>query len=68
MLPKLRRWAERHGTTVCWGNLVMGYRGQEFEETFVNEQEAEERERQATAGEAIGDARVPIAQRRIRIH
>ena len=64
---KLRRWAERDGKTVKWGNIVGPYRGQEFEEEFGTEEEAIERQRQAVACEAIGDGREPVAVRRIKI-
>ena len=65
---ELTRWADRTGKTVKWGNNVMGFRGQEFSETFATEEEAIERERQAKAGEAIGDNRKPIALKRIQLH
>jgi hypothetical protein len=65
---KLRRWAERDGKIVKWGNVVGPYRGQEFEEEFGTEEEAKERQRQAVACEPIGDDREPVARRRIRIH
>jgi len=61
---KLKRWAERTGKTVCWGNIVGPWLGQEFEELFRTEEEAKERERQALAGEPIGKTREPIAVRR----
>ena len=57
----LKRWANRAATTVEWGNLVGGFRGQSFRETFATEADAIERERQATAGESIGVDRAPIA-------
>jgi len=68
MIPQLNRWAQRTQNTVEWGNFVMGYRGQEFRETFATEEEAIERERQANAGEAIGKDREPIAIERIQLH
>ena len=64
METKLRRWAERNGRTVEWGNLVLGHRGQEFRETFATEEQAAERERQALACEPIGVTREPVAVRR----
>ena len=64
MEMKLQRWATRNGTTVEWGNVVGGYCGQEFRETFATETEAIERERQAKACESIAANRVPIALKR----
>ena len=64
----LRRWVDRQGKIVCWGNMVMGYRGQEFEEIFATEEEAIERECQAKAGEGIGEKRSPVAIKRSRLH
>ena len=64
----LTRWADREGKTVKWGNMVMGFRGQEFRETFATEEEAIERERQVKAVEAIGDDRIPVAIERIQLH
>lgn len=64
---KLTRWAERKGLTVRWGNVIGGYCGQSFEETFATEKEARERERQALACEPIGDERPPIAQKRRKV-
>jgi hypothetical protein len=61
---KLKRWAERKGCTVEWGNMVGSYLGQSFRETFQTEAEAVERERQALACEDIGDDRVPVPLRR----
>jgi len=63
MYPEItfRRWAERNGKTVKWGNVIGPYCGQEFTETFTTEKEAKERERQALALEAIGDEKKPIA-------
>ena len=65
---KLRRWAERKGKIVRWGNVVGPYRGQEFEEEFGTEEEAKERERQAVACEPIGNESEPVAVRRIQRH
>jgi hypothetical protein len=65
---KLRRWALRRGLVVEWGNVVGPYRGQEFRETFRNEAEARERERQANACESIGDERPPVAVKREQLH
>lgn len=65
---KLSRWAERNGKVVRWGNIIGGFCGQEFEETFETEKEAIERERQAINCEAIGDKRQPIATHRVRSH
>ena len=65
---ELKRWADRKGTTVEWGNLVGCYRGQEFRETFATEEDAIERERQAIACEDIGDSRKPIAIKREKLH
>jgi hypothetical protein len=58
---QLQRWAERKGTTVTWGNVIGGMQGQMFRETFSTEEDAIERERQALAGEGIGNKREPIA-------
>lgn len=63
-LGTLRRWAERKGTILRWGNVIGTYAGQEFEETFRTVAQAKERERQALAGEAIGPVREPVALRR----
>lgn len=57
----LQRWAERKGCLVRWGNIVGPFCGQEFTETFATEAEAQERERQALALEAIPDDRAPVA-------
>jgi hypothetical protein len=64
----LTRWAMREGKTVKWGNWVMGYRGQEYCETFATEADAIERERQAKACEDISANRDPIAIERIQLH
>ena len=61
MSAQLTRWAERDGATVRWGNVIGGHIGQTFRETFTTEADAQERERQATAGEAIGPDRQPVA-------
>jgi len=68
MQVQLNRWAMRDGKTVEWGNVVVGFRGQEFTESFSTEAEAIERERQANAGEAIGADRSPIAWKREQTH
>lgn len=65
---ELVRWADRKGCVVQWGNIVGAYRGQEFEEEFATEIDAEERERQAKAGEAISADREPVAVCRRRLH
>jgi hypothetical protein len=64
----LKRWAQRDGATVEWGNVVAGMSGQSFRETFATEAEAIERERQARAGEAIGADREPKATARQELH
>ena len=61
----LKRWADRKGNIVEWGNIVGPYLGQSFREEFSNEEEAKERERQAKACESICDTREPIALKRI---
>ena len=61
------RWAVRKGTVVEWGNLVGPYLGRQFRETFGNEVEAIERERQAMALEPISIGREPIALVRVRL-
>jgi len=62
----MARWAERKGKTVEWGNIIMGMCGQQFRETFKTEKQAEERERQAKAGESIGDRKpIPIKREKI---
>ena len=58
---KLRRWAERTGCTVKWGNIIGSYVGQEFCEVFKTEADAITRERQALACEPIGKDREPVA-------
>ena len=65
---QLKRWADRKGRTVKWGNIVGPYIGQEFEEKFSTTAEAKERERQVNALEPIGDTRepVPISRKRLR--
>lgn len=65
---ELRRWADRKGCVVRWGNLVGPYRGQEFEEEFRTEEEAMQRERQALACEPIPDDKEPIPIRRVNLH
>lgn len=65
---ELRRWANRKGTTVEWGNVIGGYNGQSFRETFATEDEAIERERQAIACESIPNDREPIATERADLH
>lgn len=62
---KLRRWAKREGKTVEWGNVVGYLQGQSFTETFATEEDAQERERQAMALEAIGKDREPVALTRV---
>ena len=62
---KLKRYAVRRGKVVEWGNVVGPYVGQQFEETFATEAEAEERERQALACEPIRTERAPIALERV---
>jgi len=64
---ELRRYADREGCAVQWGNIVGTFLGQEFKEVFATETEAIERERQALANEAIGDDRKPIAIKRERM-
>ena len=61
---ELKRYADRDGRKVHWGNIVGHFLGQEFREEFATEEEAKERERQAMALEAIGDKREPIALKR----
>ena len=67
LTAKLSRWAERKGNTVEWGNIIGGYIGQTFRETFNTEAEAIEREKQALACEPIGEDRQPIAIERVRL-
>ena len=64
---RLARWASRSSTTVEWGNVVGGFAGQSFSETFATEGEAMERERQALAGEPVGEERAPLAVVRRRL-
>lgn len=64
---ELKRWAQRDGCTVEWGNIVGCYLGQQFRETFATEEQAIERERQAKACEAIGAEREPVALTQERI-
>lgn len=59
------RWASREGCVVRWGNVIGGYRGQEFTETFETEAQAEERVRQALAREPIGADLDPVAVSRV---
>lgn len=65
---KLNRWARREGTTVEWGNVIGGYRGQEFREIFGTVADARKRERQANAGKPIGEDRQPVALKRVILH
>ena len=58
---KLTRYADRKGCMVHWGNIIGGFLGQEFKETFKTEAEAIERERQALANEIIEIGRYPRA-------
>jgi hypothetical protein len=60
-----QRWARRTGGTVEWGNIIHGFIGQSFRETFSTEDEAIEREKQAVACEAIGADRLPVALERV---
>ena len=57
---QLRRWAQRDGSTVTWGNVIGGMSGQSRRQTFATEADAIERERQALACESLGAEREPI--------
>lgn len=65
--PQLRRWAERNGKVVRWGNVIGPFLGQEFEEVFATVAQAKKRERQALACEEIGADRAPVALRRCQV-
>lgn len=61
MSTEFKRWAEIDGATVRWGNVIGGFIGQTFCETFATAEDAIERRRQALALEPIGKEREPVA-------
>ena len=61
---QLKRYADRKGKTVHWGNIIGGFCGQEFIEEFATESQAKTREKQAKSGQAIPNDCKPIPKKK----